>query len=150
MPLRPVTSVLAEGLLPIFVEETAPQTNQEAAQRWAEAYSAYVVAGGIPVPPPKKDALAASLTVAFNPTLAGGGIALMIGAFSVFWVGIPVPELAGIASAFVPGASIGSSSLPPNPTPQDQADGLAQLIATLTLSSVTVTQTGSGAQVPLQ
>ena len=137
MPLTPVTPVLAQGLLPMFIVETAPSTTRAAAQQWARAYTAYAVAGGIPALP-NQAALALDLEKAFNPELAGKGPPLFIGALSKFWMGLPVPYMAGAVALFAPTSSNVNSEQPDDATPQDQANGLAQVISGFTLSAVKV------------
>lgn len=149
MPLAPVTPTLASGLLPMFVPETSPATTQASADAWAKAYVAYVVAGGMPGATAKQSALASSLATAFNPLLAGGGPVLFMQALSLFWIGMPVPAQAGAVSLFVPLSPNTNSPQPPDATPQQQANGLAQVIAGLTLGAVKVQPFAPGPPVPL-
>jgi len=137
MPLANVTSVLATGLLPMFVAETAPSSTKDAAETWAQAYTDYALAGGIPATP-KKRAFASALAAAFNPELAGGGPTLFIQALSVFWQGLPVPAQAGVVTGVVPTGGV-TSQQPDDASPQQQADGLAAVISSFTLSAVKVT-----------
>jgi hypothetical protein len=140
MPVSTATSVLASGFLPMFVPETSPTTTKASADAWAAAYVSYAVAGGILAAPTRQTALANALLTAFNPSLMGGGIPLFLNALSVFWIGLPVPGQLAIATLFVP-ISSPESPQPPNATPQQQANGLAQVIAGLTLGAVKVTLT---------
>ena len=149
MPLAPVTSILAAGFLPMFVKETSPATTQASADAWAKAYVAYVQAGGMPAASTKQAAFASALATAFNPLLAGGGPALFLSAMMVFWIGMPVPAQVGAVSLFVPLSPIVNSPQPPNATPQQQANGLAQVIAGLTLGAVKVQPFAPGPPVPL-
>lgn len=137
MPLSAVTSVLAAGLLPMFVPETAPSTTANAARDWARAYTQYAVAGGVPATP-KESVFVSALETAFNPELAGGGPPLFIQALSAFWISLPVPEQTGTVTAVIPTGSVNSPQ-PYNATPQQQANGLAQVIASFTLGAVKVT-----------
>jgi hypothetical protein len=138
MPLAIVTPVLAAGFLPMFVPETSPSTTQASADSWAKAYVAYVVAGGMPAATAKKSALASSLATAFNPNLAGGGPVLFMQALATFWIGMPVPAQLATAILFAPLSPNVNSPQPANATPQQQANGLAQVIAGLTLGAVKV------------
>jgi len=149
MPLTPVTPTLASGFLPMFVPETSPATTQASADAWAAAYVAYVVAGGMPAATAKQSALASSLATAFNPNLAGAGPALLIQALAIFWIGIPVVAQLGAVSLFIPLSPIVNNPQPPDATPQQQANGLAQVIAGLTLGAVKVQPTLPGPPVPL-
>lgn len=130
----------------MFVPETSPAETRAAAVAWAAAYTDYVVAGGIPARP-RQSMFADALTTAFNPALAGGGPALFLSAFQVFWVGLPVPAQTGIVVAFVPVGSVNSPQ-PDNATPAQQANGLATVISTLTLGAVKV-QVPPGVIVPI-
>jgi len=137
MPMAVVTPVLAQGLLPLFQVETAPSTTKGAAEVWADAYTKYAIAGGIPATP-KQLGLAADLETAFNPELAGGGPSLFITALATFWMGLPVPYMAGTVALFSPSSSNVNSEQPDDATPVDQANGLAQVISGFTLSAVKV------------
>jgi len=147
MPITPVTPVLASGLLPMFKEATAPATTKLAAQLWAQAYTNYAIAGGIPALP-NQIKLAADLEKAFKPELAGGGPPLFIGALAMFWLGLPVPYMTGVATAFTPTSSNVNSNQPDNATPENQANGLALVISGFTLGAVKVTIPG-GVVVPI-
>lgn len=149
MPLSVVTTTLASGFLPMFVPETAPLTTAQAASQWAQAYTAYVVAGGMPTAVTKQAVLANSLTTAFNPNLSGGGPALFLQALEAFWIGIAVPAQAGAVSLFIPLSPNVNSPQPDNATPQQQANGLAQVIAGLTLGAVKVQPFAPGPPVPI-
>lgn len=137
MPLTPQTPKLARGFDILFDQDNAPSTTPDSARVWAAAYTDYVVVGGIPAARAKQAILAAALTTAFNPELAGGGPALFVQALLVFWLGLPVPEMVGTVAAFIPTGSVDSPQ-PDDATPLQQADGLAATIAALTLSSVKV------------
>jgi hypothetical protein len=138
MPVAVVTPVLAAGFLPMFVPETSPSTTQASADAWAKAYVAYVVAGGIPAASAKQVTFANALASAFNPNLAGGGPALFLSAMLSFWVGLPVPAQVGVVTLFLPVSPSVNSPQPDNATPQQQANGLAQVISGLTLGAVKV------------
>lgn len=133
----------------MFVKETAPATTELAAQAWAQAYVSYVIAGGIPAAVLKQGAFANALRTAFNPALLGGGPALLLSAMNVFWIGLPVPAQAGAVSLFIPLSPNTNSPQPPNATPQQQANGLAQVIAALTMGAVKVQPFVPGPPVPL-
>lgn len=148
MPVSTATPVLAAGLAPMFTAATSPATTEQAAQTWAEAYADYIKAGGITAAPTRVPAFASALASAFRPELAGGGPALFVAAFQVFWIGLLVPAQSGIVSAFVPITLDVNSPQPAEATPQQQANGLAQIIAGLTLGSVKV-QVPPGVIVPL-
>lgn len=137
MPLAAVTSVLAAGLLPMFTPETAPATTAAAAKNWARAYTQYAIAGGVPANA-KERLFATALETAFNPELAGGGPPLFIQALSTFWLGLSVPAQSGVVTAVIPTGSVNSPQ-PDDATPQQQANGLAQVIAGFTLGAVKVT-----------
>lgn len=141
MPLTPQTPVLARGLDILFDHERAPTTTAGAAKAWAKAYTDYAVAGGVTAATSRENILAGALTTAFNPELAGGGPPLFIQALQAFWLLLPVllPP-AGIVSAVVPVGSVNSPQ-PDDASPTQQADGLAQTIATFTLGSVWVQPT---------
>jgi hypothetical protein len=149
MPVATATPVLASGFLPMFVPATAPATTQASAQMWANAYANYLVAGGIPAAKLKQAVLANSLTTAFNPNLAGGGPALFLQALALYWIGMPVPAQAGAVSLFAPIAPNVNNPQPDNATPQQQANGLAQVIAGLTMGAVKVQPFVPGPPVPL-
>ena len=142
MPVVAVTSVLAAGLLPMFVAETAPATTSAAAKTWAGAYVAYVTAGGITGGQAKEDAFATALEAAFNPALGGAGPALFMSALGTFWIGLQVPAQTGVVTAFLPPSMSIDSPQPDDATPQQQANGLAQVISGLTLGAVQVTIPG--------
>ena len=149
MPVATATSVLASGFLPMFVPATSPATTQASADAWAKAYIGYVVAGGIPTAAAKQSSFANALATAFNPTLAGGGPALFLSAMLSFWIGLVVPAQAGAVSIFAPLSPSVNSPQPDNATPQQQANGLAQVIAGLTLGAVKVQPFAPGPPVPL-
>lgn len=149
MPLAVVTPTLAAGFLPMFVAETSPATTKASADAWAQAYVNYVIAGGMPGASAKQAAFANALATAFNPSLGGGGPALFLQAMNVFWLGMPVPAQAGAVSLFVPTSPSVNSPQPANATPQQQANGLAQVIAGLTLGAVKVQPFAPGPPVPL-
>jgi len=136
MPLAAATPVLAAGFLPMFMPATTPTTAKTAATAWAQAYAGYVVAGGMPAAAARQDALAQNLETAFNPALAGGGPALFMAALLTFWIGMPVLLPPGTVIIFAPASPSINSPQPPDATPQQQANGLAQVIAGLTLGSV--------------
>jgi hypothetical protein len=133
----------------MFTPKTAPATTAAAATAWAAAYVAYIEAGGIPTAATRQSVFADALTVAFNPELAGAGIALFVASFNVFWIGLVVPAQAGTVVSFIPVSPNVSSPEPDNATPQQQANGLATVIATLTLGSVLVQPFAPGPPVPL-
>lgn len=141
MPLTPQTPVLARGFDILFDQELAPVTTPDSARVWAQAYTAYAVSAGIPTAKAKEAPLAGSLTVAFNPELAGGGPPLFIQALSVFWLGLVIPYMIGTGPSVVtlvaPSGSVDSPQ-PDDATPLQQADGLAATIAAFTLGSVKV------------
>ena len=139
MPVRAVTSTLAQGFLPMFTLATAPKTTTEAAKLWADAYAKYVVAGGVLEGYARGPALAGLLAAAFRPELAGGGPVLLLSALQVFWLGMSVPAQAGIVTAFAPSSPNLNSPQGPTATPEQQAAGLAQVISQLTLGAVKVT-----------
>jgi len=149
MPLSIVTSVLASGFLPMFVKETSPSTTRASADAWAKAYVAYVQAGGMPAASTRQTVFANALVSAFNPNLGGGGPALFLQAMNVFWLGLPVPAQVGAVSLFVPTSPNVNSPQPADATPQQQANGLAQVIAGLTLGAVKVQPFAPGPPVPL-
>ena len=140
MPVAAVTSTLASGFVPLFEPDKSPGTTAGAAKLWAGAYVGYVNAGGIPSTY-KQASLTASLTTAFNPYLAGGGLPLLIQALTLFWLGLAVPAQSGIVTLFAGPVPPFVAALPPEPTAQDQANGLAQVISTLTLGAVKITST---------
>lgn len=146
MPVAAVTSVLEAGFLPMLTPATAPITTVDSANRWAEAYVNYVVAGGIPAAVLKQAALGAALASAFVPEQGPAGVAQLLQALLAFWIGLPVPAQLGVVTAFIPLAI--TPPPPPLDTPQDQARGLAQSISTLTLTGVFVT-VPPGVVVPL-
>jgi len=137
MPLGAHITTLGDGFKILFDAEKAPQTTPEAARVWAKAYTDWAKIGGVPAATAKEAPLAAALTTAFNPELAGGGPPLFIQALVTFWAGLPVPEQAGIVSAIIPSGSV-SSPQPDDATPDQQAQGLASVIAGFTLGSVKV------------
>jgi len=149
MPVSVVTSVLTAGFLPMFIPETSPVTTSASAKAWAAAYVSYVAAGGIPAAIAKQSALASGLETAFNPNLSGAGPSLFLSALNTFWLGLPVPAQAGAVSLFLPLSPIVNSPQPPDATPQQQANGLAQVIAGLTLGAVKVQPFAPGPPIPL-
>ena len=144
MPLTTQTSVLARGFDILFNPDLAPQTTPDSARAWAQAYTAYAVSAGIPLATGRESALAASLTISFNPTLAGGGPPLFIQALGVFWVGLLIPYIpsnppaTAAALPLIPSGSVTPPPLPEDVTITQQADALAATIAAFTLSSVKV------------
>ena len=145
MPLATATPVLATGFLPLFTPGFS--TTAQAADAWARAYAQYVVAGGIPAAVAKQPGLAAALTQAFNP--AGNGIPAFLQALTVFWLGLPVPAQAGAVAAFLPVNPNLTSSQPPDATAVQQANGLAQVMARLTMGAVKVQPFAPGPPVPI-
>jgi len=137
MPLTPQILQLAQGFSILFDPELAPATTEDSARQWAKAYTNWVVAGGVGAAKAKESVLAAALTVAFNPELAGAGPGLLTKALSSFWMGLPVPEQLSIVVAVIPTGSVNSSQ-PDNATPEQQAQGLAQVISAFTLGAVKV------------
>jgi hypothetical protein len=137
MPVAPQTPKLARGFDILFDQEKSPATTPDAARVWAKAYTDYAVAGGVTAARAKEPVLAAALTTAFNPELAGGGPPLFIQALQAFWLGLPVPEQLAVVVAVIPSGSVNSPQ-PDNATPKQQADGLAATIAAFTLGSVKV------------
>ena len=91
MPVAPQTPKLARGFDILFDQERAPTTTVDSARVWAKAYTDYAVAGGVPAARAKEAILAAGLTAAFKPQLAGGGPPLFIQALQAFWLALPVP-----------------------------------------------------------
>lgn len=149
MPLAAVTPVLAAGFLPMFMPSTSPSTTRASADAWAMAYVAYVQAGGMPAASAKQAVFADALALAFDPASSGAGPALFLSAMSVFWLGMPVPAQVGAVSLFVPVSPNVNSPQPATATPQQQANGLAQVIAGLTLGAVKVQPFAPGPPVPL-
>jgi hypothetical protein len=151
VPVAAVTSVLATGLLPMFVVETAPTTTRRSAEQWAMAYTNYAVAGGVIAAVSRRVAFANALETAFNPELSGGGPPLFMSTLSQFWIGLPVPGQLGVVALFTPSSTNVDSPQSANATPQDQANGLAAVIASITLGSVKVQvlPTPPGVIVPL-
>ena len=137
MPLTPQISQLGLGFLRLFDPDLAPITTADSAREWAKIYTDWAVIGGVVEARAREALLATSLAIAFNPELAGGGLPLFTQALSSFWIGMTIPEQLGIVSAVIPTGSI-TSLQPPDSTPQQQAQGLAQVISTFTLSSVKV------------
>jgi hypothetical protein len=137
MPLSPQIPQLGQGFLVLFDPELAPITTPDSARVWAQAYTAWAIVGGVVAAAPKESLLASALTVAFNPNSGGAGPALFIQAIVGFWMGLPVPEQLGVVSAVIPTGSVDSPQ-PPDATPQQQAQGLAQVIAGFTLGAVKV------------
>lgn len=152
MPLSTQTPILARGFDILFDKNLAPTTTEDSARVWANAYTSYAVSAGIPLAKAKESIFASSLTVAFNPNLAGGGPILFIQALTVFWLGLPIPYMVGIGpgvvSAVIPTGSINSPQ-PDDATPLQQADGLAQVIAGFTLGSVKVIVPPATAPIPI-
>jgi len=138
MPVSIATPVLANGLLPMFIPATAPETTAKAADAWAKAYVGYAVAGGVVAANTRRLSLAQALTAAFRPELAGGGQALFMAALAAFWIGMPIPAQLGAAVVFAPTNPSVNSPQDPSATPQQQANGLARVIAGLTLGAVKV------------
>lgn len=149
MPIIAVTSILAAGFLPMFTAATAPATARAAADAWAQAYVNYVQAGGMPAASAKQAVFAQALLQAFQPELAGGGPALFMQALSTFWLGMPVPAQVGAVSLFIPSSLSVVSPQSDQATPQQQSNGLAQVVAGLTLGSVKVQPFAPGPPVPL-
>jgi hypothetical protein len=144
MPLAGQDPVLARGFDILFDKELAPQTTPDSARVWAKAYADYALAGGVPAALSRISPLAAALTTAFNPELAGGGPPLFIQALAAFWLGQLVTSPPGTVSAVIPSGSV-TSTQPDNATPLQQADGLAATIAAFTLGSVWVLPTAQPA-----
>lgn len=137
MPLAPQVSVLAQEFLILFDPELAPVTTPDSAKTWAKSYVQWCLAGGIPEAKAREPVLASALTVAFNPELGGGGPALFTQALLAFWMGMTIPEQAGIVVSFLPTGSTNSPQ-PDDATPLQQAQGLAQTISAFTLGAVKV------------
>lgn len=152
MPLSTQTPVLARGFDILFDKDLAPTTTEGSARVWANAYTNYAVSAGIPLAKAKESIFASSLTIAFNPYLAGGGPVLFIQALTVFWIGLPIPYMIGTGpgtvSAVIPTGSTNSPQ-PDDATSTQQADGLAQVIAGFTLGSVKVIVPPAAAPVPI-
>ena len=149
MPLVDQIQTLARGFDILFDPELSPQTTVGAARVWAQAYTAFALAAGIPAAKAKEDAFATALATAFNPNLAGGGPPLFIQAFVVFWAGLPIPYMGtGVVSAVIPTGSVNSPQ-PDDATPVQQADGLAQVIAGFTLGAVKVLISPAPSPVPI-
>lgn len=147
MPFATSKPVLVNGFLPLFQGETAPETTEDAASSWAKTYADYVRIGGGVVTPEREPQLAQSLTAAFNPYLAGAGVALLSAALVAFWAGLATTSPpGGTLAVFVPTSSILSVSVPSNASVAQQADALATWLHVLTLTSVTVTVLGSPAK----
>jgi hypothetical protein len=149
MPLAAAIPLLVEGFLSIF--EEAPRSTAEAGSRWSTAYAAYCLAGGATILPPRQQALASALEVAFNPD-AGAGASGLIAALAAFWPGTPVPGMAPTAQAvaFTPSGDL-SLILPGvnDEAPAAQARALAQAVHALTVASVKVVIPPSPALVPI-
>ncbi|MBP9824069.1 MAG: hypothetical protein KBF21_07595 [Thermoanaerobaculia bacterium] len=139
MPVAAVTAVLTAGLTPLFRAATAPRTTRAAATAWANAYAAYLAAGGIPEALGRRRALAGLLEQAFTPELGGAGQAQFLAALQAFWLGMTVPAQAGVATAFLPVSTNLNSPQPATATPTQQATGVANLLSRLTLGAVKVT-----------
>lgn len=137
MPLASSAFVLQAGFIPMVTAETAAETTFDAARQWADVYTRYAVAGGVPALP-KRDALAAALNVAFNPLLNGGAQALIYQALTIFWLGLAVPAMSGVVTAFVPTVPF-IIVVPENVTPEQHARALADTIHLLTMTGVFVT-----------
>ena len=137
MPMASSESVLHAGFISLVTGETAADTTVDAARQWADIYTHYAIVGGIPASP-KKNALAAALTLAFNPFLNGGAQALIYQALTVFWLGLAVPAQSGVVTAFVPTVPI-VVVVPENVTPNQHAKALADTIHLLTMTGVFVT-----------
>lgn len=139
MPVAAVTSVLEVGFTRLFIPETAPPTTEGAARVWANSYVQYAIAGGVVAANTREAILGNALASAFRPELAGAGQALLLQALSLFWIGMPIPAQAGTATAFIPLSPNVTSPQSDKASSQDQARGLAQVIAGLTLGAVKVT-----------
>lgn len=145
---------------------------------WADAYVAYLEAGGLSVPDLRVEALRGGLETAFTPpsvpVTTPTGPALFLAALGGFFTvpppvpgsptNIKIPLLAAptvpavaevFVSAFIPTVLPESLvlGLDENATRQDQANALASMIANLTLAStwvITVPVTGTpGPPTPL-
>jgi hypothetical protein len=137
--------VLSAGILPILQPETAPKTTADAAVAWARAWTNYAVAGGMQGALAKQGGLAAALTSAFTPN--GAGQALMVQALLLFWMALPVPAQAGIICSYTP--SVAAPVIPPDPTPQQQADALAQMLHAMTMAALLVQNISTGVITPI-
>lgn len=144
MPLAIATPTLAAGMVPLF--SPGSSTSGQAADVFASAYVQYAVAGGIPAAVTRRQALASALAQAFSSP--GGGIPLFLQALASFWIGLPVPAQAG-AALFVPINPDLTSPQPPDATPIQQANGVAQMMARLTLGAVKVQPFAPGPPVPI-
>ena len=139
MPLATQMHVLAMGIKPILTPESAPADVATAARMWAQAWTTYAMSGGIAAAP-KQQLLAKALEVAFVP--AGAGPALMLQALSVFWLGLPVTTPpGGIITLFAPVGAM-TPTMPPDPTPRQQADALAAMLHTMSMCALWVTVPG--------
>ena len=148
MPVALQTSKLARGLRILFDPENAPLTTRGSAKVWAAAYTDYAIAGGVAAAKAKEPVLASALTKAFNPESGGGGPSLFVSALKLFWAGLPVPEQVGFVINVFPSGSVDSPQ-PDDATPDEQAQGLAAIIAGFTLGSVKVFINPAGPIVPL-
>lgn len=137
MPLGAHIDKLANGFAPLFDPEQAPTTTAGAARAWAKAYTDWAKVGGVAAAAAKEAPLAAALTAAFKPELAGGGPPLFIQALVLFWTALPVPEQASVVSAIIPTGSVNSPQ-PDDATQEQQAQGLASVVSAFTLGSVKV------------
>jgi hypothetical protein len=145
MPLAPCMPVLSAGIVPILQPATAPKSLGDAATAWARAWTNYAVAGGIQGALAKENALAAALAAAFVPN--GSGPVLMVQALTMFWMVLPVPAQAGIICSYIP--SVAAPVVPPDPTPQQQADALAQMLHAMTMSALLVQNISTGVITPI-
>jgi hypothetical protein len=149
MPLSAVIPLLAQGFQALF--DVAPPSSADAASLWASAYCTWCLAGGAAVLPPRQQALSNALATAFEAT-AGAGAAGLVSALATFWPGTPVPGMAPTAQAvaFIPWGDLSLVVPGVNDAPAAaQAQGLAQLIAALTLASVKVLIPPSPLPVPI-
>ena len=137
MPLQPQLPVLSAGFFKLFDPEQAAIETAGAARAWAKAYTDYAVAGGVVAARPREVSLAGALTRAFIPEPPGQGPPFLIQAIVLFWIGQAVPEQLGIVVAVTPAGPI-LSPQPGTATPQQQADSLAQAVASFTIGSVKV------------
>ena len=143
MPLGLQTGALASAFEDLFAGDTAPQTTEDAARRWAQIYKDYVVGGGVLVGPTAQTVLETNLTGAFRPELAGAGIPLTAAAIGTFWLTPPLQVPAQGNAVVVLFTPVGQpfplpGQVPSTATVPQQAAALAQSLSAFTLASVLV------------
>lgn len=146
MPLATAVPSLANFLLPLY--DPGKESTVEAAQVWADAYFKYTLQGNVIPVPARKTILAADLTQAFNPELAGAGRGLFLTALAKYWLGTPATVPPGTVAIFIPSGSI-DSDVAVDSTALEQAQALADLVHQLTIKSAKVVPTAPGPAVPV-